>query len=466
LIFLLLHEVFIRQRWRPWITGTLLGGALGVQFFVSSEILAGTVLMGVIAVGGVVIVRRRDLLARSQYLVETISWCLATTAILLAYPLWFTLAGPQHINGVPASPAYLALYQADLTASVLPNMQWLSTPTLAGWVSGRWHILDSGELYLGIPLLATLSAFAIVFRRRRAILYAGAMALIAFVISLGATLTIDNRATALRLPFSVLLHIPLFQGILAARFSLFTDLFAAMMFAIGLDEIRHRVQFTESKRGVISGRSSVLKYVAAGVLVIIVGISLVPAHAFVSTPSDTPKFFTTSDIDAIPSGSIVLAYPYTDTAVNAASNFFEFTKGRDIMLYQAISNMRFKIVGGYGWFPAADGRNGSASPTALRPGSVQTLFDVGFTGIATPSQRAELRSENLKSDLRDYLRRYDIGSVIVLPGFRPPATVIADMTDIVGSPVRQGGVIAWIHVQDRLAHRSPPFEASIRQIAR
>ena len=47
---LLLHEIFVRQRWRPGRTGSALAIVLAVQFFVWTEILASTILMGTIAV--------------------------------------------------------------------------------------------------------------------------------------------------------------------------------------------------------------------------------------------------------------------------------------------------------------------------------------------------------------------------------------------------------------------------------
>ena len=453
LIFLFLHELFVRQRWRPWITGLLLGGSLVLQFFVFTEILASTVIIGVFAVGGMAIVHRRDLIHRWRYVVKAATWCLVATVIALAYPIWFTFAGPEHINGTPAAASFLALFQSDLAASVVPNAQWLSTSSLHRWMSTRPKILDSGELYLGLPLLAALSGLTIVFRRRRALLYAGAMALIAFVLSLGATLNNDNSDTGLRLPFWFFLHIPVLKGLLAARFSLYTDLFVAMMFAIGLDTIRRRTKVMERKRGGSPGRSLALAYGALGVLVVMVGISLAPASPPVSTPTYTPTFFTSSEIDAIPRGSVVLAYPYTDSEMNVASTFAGLARGRDIMLYQAITDMRFKIVGGYGWFPTPGGQNGTNSPPPLAPSSVQTLFDVELAvgaGKPTASQQA-LLSENLTSDLRQYLTRYDIQTVIVLPGFHAPAALIRDMTDAIGVPVKQGGVIAWLHVQDRVA---------------
>ena len=55
-------------------------------------------------------------------------------------------------------------------------------------------------VYLGWPLVVVLTAFAIAFRRRRALLFAGVMALISFVLSLGPRLWVNGHETSVPLP--------------------------------------------------------------------------------------------------------------------------------------------------------------------------------------------------------------------------------------------------------------------------
>jgi hypothetical protein len=66
--------------------------------------------------------------------------------------------------------------------------------------------------------------------------------------------------------------------------------------------------------------------------------------------------------------------------------------------------MRFKLIGGYGWFPSPLGHFGSTNPAFLEPKSVQALFDVAFTG-GTPKQRALLATHSVPVDLRRFLRK-------------------------------------------------------------
>ena len=103
---------------------------------------------------------------------------------------------------------------------------------------------------------------------------------------------------------------------------------------------------------------------------------LVPGQAEQSSPSRVSDFFTSAEVRVIPVGSVVLAYPYPRAGINS----FDLTDPVDqAMLDQAAAGLRYKLVGGYGWWP----QKGTpwASPTApvLKPTSVETLFDPRFT---------------------------------------------------------------------------------------
>ncbi len=63
IMFLVLHEILVRQRWRPITAGIVLAVLCTLQFFVSSEILAGTVLIGAITTLLIIAANRRLLVA-------------------------------------------------------------------------------------------------------------------------------------------------------------------------------------------------------------------------------------------------------------------------------------------------------------------------------------------------------------------------------------------------------------------
>jgi hypothetical protein len=62
-----------------------------------------------------------------------------------------------------------------------------------------------------------------------------------------------------------------------------------------------------------------------------------------ATKTNIPSYFTSAALAAIPEGSVVLAYPYPDLAAG-----LYFQHSHDIMIDQAVSNMHFKLIGGYG----------------------------------------------------------------------------------------------------------------------
>ena len=172
-------------------------------------------------------------------------------------------------------------------------------------------------------------------------------------------------------------------------------------------------------------------------------IPLVPRHTQPTTPTNVPSLFTSAAVEAIPAGSVVLAYPYPDL-----SGGLFFQPPNDIMLDQAVAGMRFKLIGGYGWFPSPRGTSGTASPSVLKPESVQAIFDAAFHGNGT-AQTSPLSKSNVTA-LRVFLRKYDVQTVIVFPRGAYPAAVVSYVTAAIGSPVESGGVTAWFHVKQRL----------------
>lgn len=441
-IFLLLHEILVRQRWRPGRTGALLGAVCVVQFFIWVEILASTLLMGAIAVALFVAVSRHDLVKRWRYAVTAFAYSLCVGCLLLFLPLLYTLAGPQSIKGAPLSQGSLTLYPSDLLGAIVPSSQWLSTTRLAAIANQRFVFATA--LYIGIPLVVALVLFAVFLRKRRAILFAGTMALIAFVLSLGPRLWVDGRETPVRLPFVILLHLPDGASFAPVRFSLFTALFAAVMFAVGLDEFWQRLRRSSRPAWLSSRWRIVAAAGASAALAVAVVFPLVPRHTQPTSPTNVPSFFTSAAVDAIPPGSVVLAYPYPD--FSNASVFFP--PSHKIMLDQAVAGMRFKLIGGYGWFPSPTGLHGTVSPSVLRPKSVQATLDAAYQGAT--SRETQLSKNKATADLRVFLRRYGVQTVVALPEGAQPATAISYISAAIGSPVESGGVTVWLHVKRRL----------------
>ena len=308
--FLLLHEILVRQKWRPSRVGTLLGVVCFLQFFIWSEVLAGMVFVGVIATVLFLLVNRRRLQEIWRYAVRAFVFGGVVGGVLLLLPGVFTLFGPQNTHGSPTQGLVNDAFPPDLLGSIVPQFQWLSSKGLTAM--GTSHFAFASAEYLGIPMIVVLACFAIFLRKPKTMLFTGAMALITFSLSLGSPLWIDGHKTPVPLPWAVFTHLPLFGGYTPVRFSLFTGLFVAAMFAMGLDEVRRRLRAADRPRIFSPNRRAFAASSVSVAVAAVVILPLVPADAVPTTQTNIPSFFTSAAVDAIPEGGVVLSYPYPD----------------------------------------------------------------------------------------------------------------------------------------------------------
>ena len=96
--------------------------------------------------------------------------------------------------------------------------------------------LENG-FYLGFPLLILLGYLVIRCRRVPLVATAAVVGVAAFILGLGPRLTVDGKVTGIPLPFAIFRHLPIVQNLEAARFSLYVQLAAAIIFALGLDQV-------------------------------------------------------------------------------------------------------------------------------------------------------------------------------------------------------------------------------------
>jgi hypothetical protein len=453
LFFLVLHEILVRQKWRAATAGAVLALLCTVQFFISTEVLATTVMMGAIASSLYVLVGHRSLARRWRYVGTAFAWTMLVGALLLVYPVVVTFTGSAHINGSPLSPLAQDLLPADLLSSVVPNGEWLGPkPAFIGT-----SLATGGGLYLGVPLVLALVSFVVFFRKRRVMLFMGAMALISYILSLGSHLWVNNHQTGIPLPSAVLMHIPVIQGLLPARLSLFTALFTAGIFAIGIDELWRRQSRRRRFAQLSPTTSKVIGAIGVAAVCGLVIITLVPRGTISASATGTsavPSYFSSSTAQDIPAGSVVLTYPYVDSA--STSIRWALFPAHSAMLNQAVAGMRFKLIGGYGWFPSPTGHLGTTSPAVLEPQSVQALFDVALFG-GTPRQRALISKSDLTRDLRVFLRTYHVQTVMIVDPIGNWRTIDQRLSAAIGPAARADGVILWAHVKQRLivTSRSP-----------
>ena len=250
------------------------------------------------------------------------------------------------------------------------------------------------------------------------ILVAALTTVAALVISLGSRLTAGRYVwTAVPLPEAVLTRIPVLDNTIAARYSLYVPLGAAVMLALTIEALRERVRQGGRRPAGAAGA-------ACAALACLALLPLVPAWPYGARVAQVPRYFSSALVTAIPDGSVAVQYPFP-----AAGDAIP-------MLWQVAAGMRFKAPGGRFVIPAP----GSAgTPESGRPALVGRIFGqlaAGRLPALTPALRRALRGQ---------LRSWHVRAVLVHVSGRRPGLVMPFFEWLLGRPpdVRSGGISAW-----------------------
>ncbi len=468
IVLVLVDEIVVKQRHNAVRDGVLLGVLLVVEYFISPEVLAMMAVMGGCGVVLLALVCRNAVRAHARHVLVAALCCAIVCAAALAYPVWFSVHGAQHVVGPPHPLEGLADFPGDLLGPVLPTVNQFLAP---GFLSSHGNALvgfnpDENGMYLGLPMIVVLIVFARVFRNRRALLFFVAMAVVATILSLGPQLVVDGHHTGVPLPAWILEHLPLVKGTLDVRFSLFTQMSAAAALAIGLDEMVRRAGARAGARAAARGHSPagavthVVARLRAGVagavgalgapvvVAVVALLPLLPAAAYPPGLVSAPAFYTSPAADRIPEGAVVLTYPYPLVA-DAEWN----------LTFQVEAGMRYKVFGDDGFVPDGPGHSGISTPTPPAPAVVEHLLSDAYTPTfakvrlgtppGTPTARVDPASVTA---LRTFLRRYHVDAVVVDDLGLHPLTVVDYVSDALSRPPEQtGGVWVWFDVPRLLA---------------
>jgi hypothetical protein len=246
------------------------------------------------------------------------------------------------------------------------------------------------------------------------------------------------------MPDRALLHIPLLNQIIPARFSSLTGLAAALLVGISADRWWRfgRERLARRRAAPPADRSPADRSPAdrspagrggvgwAGVVSLALVAALVPVASsyrfpFVVKGGDVPRWFTTA-APRLAAGTVVLTVPYPSSGLPQA------------MGWQAVGGLHFRLVSGYAIVPGRDGRH-SAAASPL--GGADAIFDRLSFGLAGPEptgKPAEL------AEVRSTLRRWGVQVVVVTTVGRDPSYSAAYFTAVLGRPPRvEDGAWAW-----------------------
>jgi hypothetical protein len=429
LILYALSEILVAQRAgaRKW--GLILGLLAAAQCFISSEVFVTTAIMAVIGIGLLAVLYPSAVRQRAPHAARACAWAALVGVPLVIYPL---LYGALEVNGYVGSAHGTYPFQADLLGSLVPNSNFLIAPHGLAAIGNRFIVGDGVEngSYLGIPLLIVLVGICVKWWRIGLVRFAALMTVAAWLLSLGPRLTIDTHESSIRLPFDVLDHLPGFVSLETARFSLYEDLFVAILLAVGLDQLgRWWTQSARSRRRVSRTTMGILLVLVCA----FVAVPLIPRWPHQELAAGTPEFFSSDAALRIPEGSVALTYPYPDNP-NVQG-----------MLWQATDGMRFRLLGGYAVVPGA-GRVASFNPFPPDLQMVPATLVGDYLGL-TPGQVVPGSSRATAQEVRAFLKRYRVRSVVAQHVGANPAAAYALIESALGTaPRHEGGVDVWLDV--------------------
>ncbi|HEV3132941.1 MAG TPA: hypothetical protein VGY51_13365 [Acidimicrobiales bacterium] len=338
-----LDELFVRQQRRPVITGVTLGLLTAIQFLIGSEVLVIVIIS--VGIGAVLVtlycLRHPELVRqRVAYARVALTAAAITAVVLLAYPVWFALAGPAHLSGSIWGPTSLISYGGNnlkqylLPAHVAPTISEVSRR-----FGGYQAPIPSGQ-YFGLGLFVVLIVGLLVWRRDRRLWLFGLVAAISVPMSMGLQF---HGWTLWRL----FVRLPLMENVIPSRFLLITYLAAAVMLGVIVDHGYQAVR--RWREEAVGGRDrsdpgtggAEARWAGAAAGALLAALALVPIAAyfaegipFTATPVVLPQWYR-SVAPHLTGRHVILSFPVP----------FEL---QSAMTWQAVDGMHYSMVGGGG----------------------------------------------------------------------------------------------------------------------
>jgi hypothetical protein len=447
LIALTIEEILHRRGDLRWL-GIQLGALVSVQFLISPEVTAVVGLLSLVALVCIAVSHRSARRTMADGLLQPVIVAFGVAALVLAYPVWMLVAGPQHFPG-PTQPVSNPYYN-DMATFVIPGpLQRVSFGLESQW-SGplAFNPTEDGG-YIGIPLLVLAAVFAWHSRRRARMQLTVVLLAVSGVLSLGSSLYVGGKATHVPLPFAVLQRTPLLNDILPSRISFATSAFLAAVIAFGLDEWHLRPRPARHDRFRVGrGQPAAAPLLALLTLVALV-VSQLPLWPYPITSTSASTSPSASALPArveraIPRGDpVTITYPYTANPVLQS------------LLWQSASDYKFSILGGYARRADSGGnrRLSEAGPTLspMNPPEPQKFLSAlsyaGLTG-AHPSAEESRLSPRLLQSTRTTLARLRVQVVIVARTWGGALPVLALFREVLGPPDHTvDSYSLWVHVR-------------------
>lgn len=319
------HDRSPLRRRRLWLLGTGFGLLLGFQFYVSTEVLAGTFLAALCFLASLAVFGRRLFRARSWLALGLGSAVAGIIALLCAIPLLVTMAGPNAPSGAIRPHG---VWNTDLLDPILPAAPaWLSSGVSP---LPRIMDIDPAELgaYVGAPaLVAAVLIVACLGRRSDHALpvrIAGATGLLVFLLALGSPILLGGRVFVETGPFALIEAIPVLNNILPMRLVLHSTIALFAVLGIGLQWVLKHRRLRRAR--------------ALLILLVLAAVAVLPAPQN-AHEVNVPDFFTESIAEVVPAGSVVKTFPRPLAWAEPHAD--------EAMVWQSVSGFRYRETGGY-----------------------------------------------------------------------------------------------------------------------
>ena len=410
----------VTGRGRPVRNGIWLGLMAAGQIFISEEALVDTVIAAVLLIIVLALSRRHEVLPRVRPTAIGLGTAAVVGLVLGARGLWVQFHG---VSAKGAAATTIISYHGQLTnlgtlpiAFVNPSEGVLLHTTGLGHLANSYpQPLPEYLAYLGIPLIIVLLAAIVCFWRQLPVRVVGVTFLLLEWLGMGARpLQPHLTLPSFLLPWSLLQHLPVIDGMVPDRLDILADACAAAVLAFSLDLARSRrfAPFSRWRAGAP---------IATGIAVSAL-LFLVPAPYAPAAVSRVPAGYaaTFAALHLAPDARVLLApYPYSGTSA--------------VMRWQADTGEPASMIGGDFIAPNQPGRLGRAGRSGMTPTSYYINYLYAGGQVEPKPSHAQIETD---------LATWDPAAVVAVT--RPTSPLGRFLIQLFGRPTTHiGSVLGW-----------------------
>jgi hypothetical protein len=398
--------------------GIVLGLLIVYQAFINEEILFFVALSCGIFFGVWALMHRAEAKEAIRPFAKGLGIAAGLALVLLAYPLYHQFAGPGAYHGMWDG--------AQRFGNDIKSFPLFSSTAVAGAPGNTKFSEGAAEqnAYFGWPLLVLMVVVVASLWKHKWVRAVCATGGVALLLSLGPYIVYGHHLTKIPGPYLIFFHLPLFDSVIATRWSLVALPLMGLLLAFWLDRVLAAIRVMPRERS-LQMQAMVWGLVAVAL------VPLAPRRIHILGAEPLPKFFTSGDWRAfVPADRTVVPAPLASNAESEES-----------MRWAAAQDLDFKMPGGYflGPDPRSDtGRSMFGSP----PRPTSKMWIKVWKTHKLPKVTAQDKA-NAVADLKFWR-----AAIVVVPGGQgsdPKEELFYKLnTQLLGfSPTWRDGVWVW-----------------------